>query len=204
MQLEAESLAARRGHHLVFEGVGFRLLAGQGMLVTGPNGAGKSTLLRVLAGFLRPAAGTARLNGMGETTTDIAAHAHFLSPLNTMKPALTVFENLDFWRRFGDDRWLRPQEALDKVALGHVIDTPFSDLSTGQRRRVAIARLLLNKRPIWLLDEPTSGLDARSEATFAGLITEHMRNGGIVIAATHLPIGVPNMKTLRFTAGEQS
>ena len=202
MQLEAEGLAARRGHHLVFERIDFRLEAGQGMRVTGPNGAGKSTLLRVLAGFLTPAAGTARLTGIGEGTAEIAAHAHFLSPLNAMKPSLTVRENLTFWRQIGDSQWLSPEDALDRVRLAHVIDTPFSDLSTGQRRRVAIARLLLNRRPVWLLDEPTSGLDVRSEVTFANILQEHLKSDGIVVAATHLPISVPNMKTLRFTDGE--
>lgn len=203
MQLVADGLAARRGSEPVFEGIGFRLAAGQAMAVTGPNGAGKSTLLRVLAGFLRPQAGSARMEGVGDAPAEIAAHAHFLSPLNAMKPALTVRENLGFWRGFGDAHWLTPDEALDRVALGHVIDVPFSDLSTGQRRRVALARLFVTKKSVWLLDEPTSGLDARAEAAFAGLIADHMAQGGIAIAATHLPIDVPGMKRLRFTDGAE-
>ena len=201
MLLVADGLAARRGGERVFEGIGFALAAGEGMLVTGPNGAGKSTLLRVLAGFLRPAAGSARIEGIGDGAADIAAHAHFLSPLNAMKPALTVRENLAFWRGFGDLPWQSVEDALDRIALGHVVDAPFSDLSTGQRRRVAIARLLLNRRPVWLLDEPTSGLDRGAEAAFTALVADHLAEGGIAIAATHLPIGVPGMKTLRFTAG---
>ena len=201
MRLEAEGLAARRGGDMIFEGIGFALSAGEGMVVTGPNGAGKSTLLRVLAGFIRPAAGVARMVDVGESSAEIFAHAHFLSPLNAMKPALTVRENLGFWRAFGEDRWLAPDQALDRVDLGHVIDVPYSDLSTGQRRRVAIARLFLNRRPLWLLDEPTSGLDANAEAAFAGIVADHMASGGIAIAATHLPIRVDGIKRLRFSDG---
>ncbi|WP_424993079.1 heme ABC exporter ATP-binding protein CcmA [Oceaniradius stylonematis] len=201
MKLVADGLAARRGNEMVFEGVGFALSAGEGMAVTGPNGAGKSTLLRVLAGFLRPVAGHAAMTGAPGGIAEIAAHAHFLSPLNAMKPALTVRENLNFWRAFGEARAAMPDEALERVDLGHAIDVPFSDLSTGQRRRAAIARLFVNHRPVWLLDEPTSGLDARTEAAFAGIIAGHMSDGGIVIAATHLPIEVAGMKKLRFTDG---
>ena len=201
MRLEAEGLAARRGGDMIFEGVGFALSAGEGMIVTGPNGAGKSTLLRVLAGFIRPAAGAARMVDAGDRPAEICAHAHFLSPLNAMKPALTVRENLGFWRAFGEDRWLSPDQALDRVDLGHVVDVPYSDLSTGQRRRVAIARLFLNRKPVWLLDEPTSGLDANAEAAFAGIVADHMAGGGIAIAATHLPIRVDGIKRLRFSDG---
>lgn len=198
MRLEAQGLAARRGGDMIFDGVSFALQAGEGMLVTGPNGAGKSTLLRVLAGFLQPAAGTARITGAPGGTPDIAAHSHFLSPMNAMKPALTVRENLGFWRAFGEYAWLDPEEALGRVDLPHVIDVPFSDLSTGQRRRVAIARLFVNRKPVWLLDEPTSGLDTKAEATFAQLIADHLAGGGMAIAATHLPIDVPGIKKLRF------
>ncbi|MCR9121146.1 MAG: heme ABC exporter ATP-binding protein CcmA [Phyllobacteriaceae bacterium] len=201
MKLVADGLAARRGNEMVFEGIGFALSAGQGMAVTGPNGAGKSTLLRVLAGFLRPAAGRATMVDAQGGVADIAAHAHFLSPLNAMKPALTVRENLAFWRAFGEARGATPEQALERVGLRHAIDVPFSDLSTGQRRRAAIARLFVNHRPVWLLDEPTSGLDARAEATFASIVADHLTGGGIVIAATHLPIDVPGMKKLRFTDG---
>jgi len=204
MKLVADGLAARRGNEMVFEGVGFALSAGEGMVVTGPNGAGKSTLLRVLAGFLRPAAGSAAMADAPGGIADIAAHAHFLSPLNAMKPALTVRENLVFWRTFGEAGAATPEEALERVGLGHAIDVPFSDLSTGQRRRAAIARLFVNRRPVWLLDEPTSGLDARAEATFAGIIAEHLDHDGIVIAATHLPIDVAGMKKLRFTDGSDA
>ena len=198
MRLEVEKLAARRGGELVFEGVSFALAAGEAVAVTGPNGAGKSTLLRVLAGFLPAAAGIARLVGAPADSDAIAAHAHFIGPLNAMKPPLTVRENLGFWRAFGEAPWQTAEQALDRVGLGHVVDVPFSDLSTGQRRRVALARLFLNRKPVWLLDEPTSGLDAQAEAVFAAIIADHVAGGGIAVVATHLPIDVEGIKRLRF------
>ena len=198
MRLDVTGLAVRRGTETIFEGVGFSLGAGEGLLVTGPNGAGKSTLLRAIAGFIRPLAGSCRMSGAGEET-DPSAHCHFLGPVNAMKPALSVRENLGFWRGLGGTPALTPAEALEKVDLPHVLDLPFAYLSTGQRRRVAIARLFVTKRPLWLVDEPTSGLDAQSEAVFARLLGDHLASGGIAIAATHLPIPVPGMKTLRFS-----
>ncbi len=198
MRLDVVELAARRGGDLVFDGVSFALEAGEAVAVTGPNGAGKSTLLRVLAGFLPAASGTARLVDAPGDSDAIAANAHFVSPLNAMKPSLTVRENLAFWRGFGEAAWQTPQQALDHVGLGHVIDVPFSDLSTGQRRRVALSRLFLNRRPVWLLDEPTSGLDKKAEAMFAAIVAGHLADGGIAVVATHLPIDVAGLKRLRF------
>ncbi|MDZ7823866.1 MAG: heme ABC exporter ATP-binding protein CcmA [Ahrensia sp.] len=195
MKLIAENLSADRGEVRIFEKVSFELSAGEGMVVTGPNGAGKSTLLRVLAGFLRSSQGRVQLDG-GE----LAPQSHFLGPNNGMKPNLSVAENLDFWRRYyvGTSNIY---DALEKVQLAHVRDMPFNDLSTGQKRRVAIARVFVAHRPVWLMDEPTSGLDSDAEAMFAALVADHMNGGGIVIAATHLPIVVKGMKRLRFEGG---
>ena len=193
MQLIAENLACDRGERRIFEGVSFALKSGEGMLVTGPNGAGKTSLLRIVAGFLPAAAGTVEADG-----SDVARYAHYLGPQNGMKPALTVSENLKFWQDYFGDTGLGLEVALERVGLAHVLDVPYSDLSTGQKRRIAIARLFLNFRPIWLLDEPTSGLDREAEAEFAGIVADHMKAGGIVVAATHLPIAVDGMKRLRF------
>ncbi len=195
MQLVAENLACDRGDTRIFEGLSFSIGAGEGMLVTGPNGAGKSTLLRVLAGLLPLTAGSVELD-----VGTIAAHSHYLGPLNGMKAALTVTENLAFWRIYYGSGTITVEQALEQVGLAHVLDAPFSYLSTGQKRRVAIARLLLNDRPLWLLDEPTSGLDKEAEKLFADLVAEKIRNEGIVVAATHLPIDVAGMKHLRFEA----
>ncbi|GAB4355116.1 MAG: heme ABC exporter ATP-binding protein CcmA [Oricola sp.] len=198
MRLVVHDLAVDRGAGTIFEGVGFELADGEGLVVTGPNGAGKSTLIRAVAGLLRSCAGRVSIEDGGDAWPNVGAAAHYLGPMNAMKPTLTVAENLSFWQAFAGRPELEVDEALDAVGLGHTRDLPFSYLSTGQRRRVSIARLLLNWRPLWLLDEPTSGLDSASEINFAGLVSDHMRAGGIVVAATHLPIPVEGMKRLRF------
>ena len=195
MQLIAENLACDRGDTRIFEGLSFSVGAGEGMLVTGPNGAGKSTLLRVLAGLLPLSAGTVKLD-----RGTIAAHSHYLGSQNGMKAALSVAENLNFWKDYYGAGTITALQALQRVGLDHVLDAPFSYLSTGQKRRVAIARLLLSERPLWLLDEPTSGLDKEAEKLFADLVAEKIKSEGVVVAATHLPIDVEGMKRLRFEA----
>ncbi|MEM1377882.1 MAG: heme ABC exporter ATP-binding protein CcmA [Pseudomonadota bacterium] len=195
LRLVVEDAAVSRGGHSILSDVSFSLAVGQGLLVTGPNGSGKSTLLRAVAGFLPLDDGRITTEPNGEP---VAAHAHFLNVMNAMKTALTVQENLRFHQKFGGAPVLSVEDALDRVNLSHVLDNRFGDLSTGQRRRVALARLLLNHRPIWLIDEPTSGLDTASDMRFAEIIADYMAGGGIVIAATHLPIDVPGMRHLRF------
>ncbi|MFZ2102002.1 MAG: heme ABC exporter ATP-binding protein CcmA [Oricola sp.] len=202
MRLVVSDLAADRGSGPIFEHVSFVLADGEGLVVTGPNGAGKSTLIRAIAGLLRPAHGEAIIEDGGGRWTDVGSASHYLGPFNAMKPALTVDENLSYWRSFAGEAAASIGEALATVGLEHARDLPFSYLSTGQRRRIAIAKLLLNHRPVWLLDEPTSGLDAASELHFAGLVRAHMAKGGIVVAATHLPIAVEGMKRLTFGGAE--
>lgn len=199
MRLTAENLAGERGGEMVFSGVGFVLEAGQALVVTGPNGSGKSTLLRVVAGLLPVAEGSVRFDG-GEDFPTVASACHYLGHQNAMKPALTVTENLSFWRDFlgGSDASgqlakpisLSVAEALDTVGLDEIGHLPFGYLSTGQKRRASIARLLVSFRPIWLLDEPTAGLDRASEMRFSDLMQEHCAGGGIIVAATHLPLGI--------------
>lgn len=200
MKLVVTELAADRGSGPIFEKVGFALSDGEGLLVTGPNGTGKSTLIRAIAGLLRPSEGTATLEEAEGDWPDVPSASHYLGPINAMKPVLSVAENLSFWQTFCGAPSMSVDEALETVGLEHTRDLPFSYLSTGQRRRISIARLLLNWRPVWLLDEPTSGLDAASEQHFAGLVGAHMKKGGIVVAATHLPIRVEGMKELKFGA----
>lgn len=196
MRLIAENLGGERGGHTVFSGIDFALGGGDALLVTGANGVGKSTLLRIVAGLLPRSSGSVRLEGGGEDLPTVSAAAHYLGHRNAMKPILTVVENLAFWRSFhGAGRSV--DEALDMVGLGEIGHLPFSFLSTGQRRRAAIARLLVSHRPVWLLDEPTSGLDAASERRFAALMTEHLDQGGMIVAATHLPLGIDGAAELR-------
>jgi heme exporter protein A len=197
MRLIAEELTGERGDDDVFSGISFDLSEGQSLIVTGPNGAGKSTLLRVIAGLLPAAKGSVRIEGGGEAWPTVGAASHYLGHQNAMKTALTVAENLRFWREFSGAPRLALDEALDMVGLGGIGHLPFGYLSTGQRRRAAIARLLVSHRPVWLLDEPTAGLDAASEAQFGALMNAHLSDGGIIIAATHVALGIEGAAALR-------
>jgi len=200
MRLAVENVDGERGGELVFSGVSFALDAGRALLVTGPNGAGKSTLLRIVAGLLPAAAGAVTFAGGAEAFPDAKAACHYLGHPNGMKAALTVEENLAFWRDFLGEQRLSPLEALEMVGLGEIGHLPFGYLSTGQRRRTAIARLLISYRPVWLLDEPTAGLDHASEARFSELMRAHLSDGGIIVAATHLPLGLEGAEELRMGA----
>lgn len=197
MRLIADNLAAARGGEPVFEGLSFTLEEGRALIVTGANGSGKSTLLRVLANLLDPLEGSMRLEGGNDAWSDAAAASHYLGHDNAMKPALTVRENLDFWRKFLAEPHLPVRVALEMVGLPDIGHLPYGVLSTGQRRRIAICRLLVSYRPIWLLDEPTSGLDKASERQFSELMQAHREDGGLIVAATHLPLGLAGVKELK-------
>jgi heme exporter protein A len=187
--LQATGLAAFRGERLVFRNLDFTVAAGGALLLAGPNGAGKSTLLRLLAGLLRPAAG--QLTWRGEDAlADPAAHAArvaYVGHLDAVKPALTAAENLRFAARLAGSR---VADALAALGLAELADLPARMLSAGQKRRLALARLALSPAPLWLLDEPTLGLDAASLDRFATLIDGHRAQGGLVVAATHLPLPI--------------
>ncbi len=192
MRLSASGLAAVRGGRTIFADRSFAVASGEILALTGPNGSGKTTMLRVVAGLLPPAAGAVTLDGKD----DVAQAAHFLGYLDALKPALTVLENLDFWRRIFRSPGLPPLDALDRVGLADLADLPAGILSAGQKRRVAIARLLVSHRPVWLLDEPTTALDSEAERMLGALIAEHLKAGGIVLAATHRPLPVAASATL--------
>jgi len=196
MRLIAEKLSGGRGGEQLFSGIDFSLGPSEALIVTGPNGSGKSTLLRTIAGLLPLDTGTLRLEGANQNWTSVAAECHYLGHLNAMKTALTVAENLQFWRRFLGEPRLPVDAALDRVGLGGIGHLPFGYLSAGQRRRAAIARLLVSHRPVWLLDEPTAGLDARSDQEFVSLTREHLAAGGIVLAATHQALGIEQAQVL--------
>jgi heme exporter protein A len=196
MRLTATGVASERGDRLIFEGVSFSVADGELLSLTGPNGAGKSTLLRIVAGLLPMAEGKVTLDP--EVDGPRGMVMHYLGHRDALKQALTVRENLAFWRKLAaNPEGLTPLDALDVVKLPHLIDLPASVLSAGQRRRVSIARLLVDPRPIWLLDEPTAALDAASERDLGNLIANHLKGGGIALAATHLPLPVPATATLR-------
>lgn len=189
MQLIGADIAAERGDEVLFSGLGFTLSPGELLTVTGPNGAGKSTLLRIIAGLLTPLAGEVVMKE-DQHFFSPAPWCHYLSAQNAMKPSLSVLKNLQFWAHFLGEPFLAPQEALNRVEIGHIASLPYRVLSTGQRRRAALARLLVSYRPLWLLDEPTSGLDDNASALIATLMSEHLQQGGMIIAATHLPLGI--------------
>ena len=191
--LEGDGLAVIRGERLVFSGLGFRVEPGGALLLIGPNGSGKSTLLRLVAGLVRAEAG--RLSWQGtDALADLADHAArvaYLGHLDAVKPGLTVAENLLVWG-FRE----RIARALDTVGLAALADLPAKMLSAGQRRRLALARLALRPAPIWLLDEPTLGLDTASVERFGAMLAEHRAGGGLVMAATHLPLPLPGYAEL--------
>lgn len=194
--LEARDLACLRGDRVVFAGLSFALPAGAALLLTGANGAGKSTLLRILAGLLRPAEGAVVWQG-ADVAADPAAHAgrlRYLSHQDALKPALTVAENLDFFARLWGGEVV---PALAAMALAPLSDLPARVLSSGQKRRLALARLALAPAPLWLLDEPTTGLDAASVERLGPLLAAHRARGGIVVAATHIPLPLADVRELR-------
>ena len=208
LSLVVQDLAAERGGRPVLAGVNFAARGGEALGVVGRNGAGKSTLLRVLAGLLRPAAGRVSLEPpeAGDPDTPVAERAHYLGHADALKPALTPRQHLAFaaallGRGPAAGAAATPDEALERVALGHAGDLPCGYLSAGQRRRVALARLLVAVRPLWLLDEPATALDAASQAVLAGMMRRHLAGGGIVVAATHGPLGLDGWRELRLDRG---
>ncbi|MFC7736399.1 heme ABC exporter ATP-binding protein CcmA [Roseomonas sp. GCM10028921] len=189
--LATEGLAIRRGGRVVFSDLSLRTRPGEALLLLGPNGAGKSTLLRALAGLLRPAAGRVLWDGE-DVADDSAAHGartRYLGHQDAIKPALTPREDLAFWARL---RGGEPEATLAALGLSALAGLPCRSLSAGQRRRLALARLALGEAPLWLLDEPTLGLDSASIARLGALLASHRARGGIVLAATHLPLPLPN------------
>ncbi|HZO45876.1 MAG TPA: heme ABC exporter ATP-binding protein CcmA [Xanthobacteraceae bacterium] len=194
-RLLATELACVRGGRRVLNALSFAVDAGQALLVSGPNGAGKSSLLRAVAGLVRLTAGQLALED-GDPDATLAEQAHYLGHQDALKPALTVAENLEFWTRYLDGG-SETATALDAVGLGGIAHLPAAYLSAGQRRRLSIARLIAVQRPLWLLDEPTSALDAAAQTMLAGLMRQHLTGGGMILAATHGPIGLDGARELR-------
>ena len=195
-RLFGRSLTLDRGGRRVLDDLCFEAVAGSALVVTGANGAGKSTLLRLIAGLLKPVSGELGVDG-GDAELSIPQQCHYFGHADALKPQLTVEENLGFWRAFAGIADLDVFEALDRVGLARLVSLPAAYLSAGQRRRLAFARLLVTKRPIWLLDEPTSALDAASEARLLEIVGEHLTAGGLVVAATHLALPFERMDSLR-------
>lgn len=202
MQLIADKLVVARGERRVVDGISFRLQPGDVLQLTGPNGAGKTTLMRGVAGFLPISGGSLQLLD-GPVDTPLTEQCHYVGHLNGVKAKQTVAENLTFWGGYLGDREVSAQtldHALDAFGLAPLAGIAAGYLSAGQKRRVGLARLLMADRPIWLLDEPTVSLDAASTQILAGLIGRHVASGGMVLAATHIPLGLARVTELKLGA----
>jgi len=192
MQLSGRGIRCVRGGREVFAGLDFEAASGEALAVTGRNGSGKTSLLRLIAGLLAPAGGTIELYG-GEAELTLVEQCHYLGHRDALKPALSVIENLSFWADFlGGDR-ASASDSLAAVGLDHATHLPAAFLSAGQRRRLSLARLLTVRRPVWLLDEPTTALDTAGQDMFTDLMRKHLKDGGMIIAATHAPLGIESI-----------
>jgi heme exporter protein A len=191
--LTAENLACARGDRTVFDGLNFRVSAGQALAVEGANGAGKTSLLRLIAGFLTPAAGRIVVKttaGENDDAEERGKTIGWLGHQDGLKPQLSVREQLDFFAGLYGNK--ADSAVLEQVGLARQADLPCRYLSAGQKRRLALARLLACKRPLWLLDEPFAALDASGQRLIAHLMARHCGEGGLIIAATHEPLGLGN------------
>ena len=198
MRLKVESVSLERGGRVLFAPLSLEMSSGEALTILGPNGAGKSSLLRAITGFLPVSGGRFALDG-GDPDLSLAEQAHYLGHADALKGALTAHENLAFWAGvLGAPADRRTNEsALSRIGLAHVMDFPVRALSAGQKRRVALARLLVARRPIWLLDEPTTALDMSAQALFAGVMQEHLEGGGLILAATHAPLGLASTRIVQ-------
>ena len=173
-RLLATDLACRRGERLLFRGLSLALGPGEALHITGANGVGKSSLIRILAGLLQPFSGTVE----GSGAVGLLDERHALDPQVELGIALAFWQALD----------TGVNEALDRVELRALSDVPVRYLSTGQKKRAALARLLGQRAPIWLLDEPLNGLDSGGVALVEALVAEHLAGGGLAVIASHQPL----------------
>ena len=196
-------LSCRRSERMVFTGLDFDVAGGGALLLTGPNGSGKSSLIRLMAGLIRPYSGRLEHDGM-RLGDDPAHHREvvaYLGHQDAVKPMLSVGESTRFWAGMRGRRD-QAEAAMAAMNLSDLADLPGRFLSSGQRRRAALARVIAGGAPIWLLDEPTVGLDVKSIAALEAALAQHRAGGGIVIAATHAPIALPGAQGLNLAEFE--
>ncbi len=182
-RLAARDLACRRGERLLFRALSLELAGGQALHVTGSNGVGKSSLIRILAGLLRPYAGEVEREGS----------TALLDQTLALDEHLPLGAALSFWSKL--DGALADAD-LARLGLANLLDVPVRYLSTGQRKRAALARLLGQRAQVWLLDEPLNGLDRDAVAMVEALVAEHVAGGGIALIASHQPITLPGLQVL--------
>ncbi len=190
MRIEAASISVERGGRRVLSGLSFALADGECLLVTGPNGAGKSTLLRALAGLLPLCRGT--LSCTPESGATLAEQVHYVGHADALKGTLSAAENLAFLAAMlgTSEAALEVEAALGALGLARLASLPVAYLSAGQRRRVALAGLLVARRPLWLLDEPSTALDSAAQAMLVKIMAAHRAEGGLIMAATHASLGI--------------
>lgn len=197
-EFRIDSLSCFRGGRLVFDGVSFSVKAGEALIIKGPNGAGKSSLLRVLAGLIDPIAGAMYRDGV-DIRHDIADHraaTYYFAHADAVNPSLTVDEDLSFWAAINGAEAFKGDHAAAVLDLTAQRGLPGRYLSSGQRRRTALARLTTSNADLWLLDEPSVGLDAASVDLLAQMIADHREGGGCVIAVTHTDLKLQDASTL--------
>jgi len=198
--LAALDISCQRGGRTIFRDLSFHLTPGEALLVTGPNGAGKTSLLRQIAGLLPLASGSLHLEG-GEPDILLPELCHYVGHANAVKASLTIRENLAFWADFLDGGRNHVDAALAAFGLKALADLPAGLLSAGQKRRLALARLLVAPRPIWLLDEPQTSLDAASLKLLDSALEDHLQAGGVAMVASHTKLATKFAQ--RLTLGKE-
>ncbi|HLY78145.1 MAG TPA: heme ABC exporter ATP-binding protein CcmA [Caulobacteraceae bacterium] len=191
--LDVQGLAVSRGHRQLFRDFDLRLDAGETVALTGPNGAGKTSLLRAIAGFIRPDAGAVAFRGgTGPLEAEEARRGgvHLLGHQDGLKSNRTARDELTFHVRWTGGDAASALAAAETLGLRRLLDLAVRHLSAGQRRRLALARLVASPRPLWLLDEPLAPLDAEHRALFGELMQAHLAGGGLVLAAVHDPLPI--------------
>jgi heme exporter protein A len=188
--LDLRGVGVSRGGRRLFSDLSLSLAAGQACALTGANGTGKTSLLRAIAGLVALDAGEVSLAG-AQTDEARAGGLHLLGHLDGLKPARTTREELSFWGLWQGGSTEQAMAAAAALELGPLLDLEVRRLSAGQRRRLALARLLAAPRPLWLLDEPLSPLDAGWRTRFGAMMQTHLAGGGMILAAVHDPLPIP-------------